>query len=126
MSARVSRAWANKAGIRSGAKYGNRKVTLDGIEFDSQREADKYADLILQQRARMISDLQLQVRFDLIGANGEPLRGENNHILYYLADFTYRDAAGTLVVADSKGMATPVYRLKKAILRAQGVEVIEV
>ena len=78
------------------SKYGNHKVTYDGIKFDSKKEMNRYIELKLLQRAGKISDLQLQVPFVLLQAgNGE--RG-----VKYIADFVYIDADGNKVVEDVK------------------------
>lgn len=82
------------------SKYGNHKVTFDGIKFDSKKEMNRYIELKLLQRAGKISDLQLQVPFVLLKAgNGE--RG-----VKYIADFVYLDADGNKVVEDVKSEAT--------------------
>lgn len=56
---------------RRGAKLGNRKVTVDGIEFDSKKEAQRYYELKLLQRAGVISELELQKEYELIPAQYE-------------------------------------------------------
>jgi hypothetical protein len=53
-------------------KYGNRKVTYLGIEFDSMKEANRYAALLMLQRAGEISELKTQVSFELVPAQFEP------------------------------------------------------
>lgn len=47
-------------------KYGNTKITVDGIQFDSKREAARYQELKLLERAGVISFLQRQTKFQLI------------------------------------------------------------
>jgi hypothetical protein len=107
-------------------KYSAKKVTVAGIEFDSKREADRYLILRDKQRHGLIRDLKLQVRIPLMGASGQ-LLGSNNHGLVYIADFQYTDVTtGQTVTEDAKGMILPLYSLKKAILRSQGIEVVEV
>lgn len=56
---------------RSRAKYGNRKVALDGITFDSKKEAQRYTELKLLEKAGKITGLQLQREFELIPAQRE-------------------------------------------------------
>ena len=105
--------------IRRKGKYGNRKSERDGIKFDSGKEAKRYRDLKLLAAAGEIRDLQLQVPFELT-VNGQK-------ICKYVADFTYRDAKGERVVEDAKGFKTPIYRLKKKLVKAcHGVEIKEV
>ena len=100
-------------------KYHARKTTVDGITFDSAAEARRYMDLRLLERAREIGDLQRQVRFDFV------LHGIK--IGTYVADFTYTDAATRArVVEDVKGVRTPVYVLKKKLMKAlHGIEISE-
>lgn len=81
-------------------KYGNRKVELDGIWFDSQKEADRYAELKLMERGKIITNLQVQPSFEIQPAF------EKNGIKYraikYIADFSYINEKGEPVVEDVK------------------------
>lgn len=107
------------------AKYHNERVATDDGDFDSKAEAARWADLKIMQRAGQIKDLERQVRIPLHGQNG-PLLGENGRPRVYVADFTYFDCAlGVPVIEDRKGFKTKEYVLKKAILRAQGIEIKE-
>lgn len=108
-----------------GNKYGAEKTQVGAITFDSKKEAARYADLLNMQRAGLISDLKLQVPIPLEGRDG-PLLSDAGRTLSYVADFTYKDADGTIVVEDSKGYRTRTFKLKKAILRGQGIHVVEV
>ncbi len=90
-------------------KYGAIKTTVDGIKFDSKKEAARYRALVLLQKAGHISDLSLQPRFDLI-ING-------TKIGFYKADFKYTQD-GKVVVEDVKGVLTPVYKIKKKMIKA--------
>lgn len=100
-------------------KYGNERTTVDGIAFDSKAEADHYQTLRNAERGGAISDLVMQPRFPLM-VNGE-LIGT------YVADFQYVDGDGQLVVEDVKGMRTPVYKLKKKLVKAvHGIDVMEI
>lgn len=104
-------------------KHGSRKTLLDGITFDSAKEAARYSTLKLWQQVGAIRDLRLQVSYDLYGANGE-------RVAKYLSDFTYWSVElNKEVVEDVKSPHTrtlPVYRLKLKLLRAQGVTISEV
>ena len=51
--------------MRRQDKYGNRKVTIDGITFDSKREMKRYCELKLLEKAGEISGLELQPEFDI-------------------------------------------------------------
>lgn len=112
-----------KKGFR---KFGNIPVEYDGIRFDSQREMARYAALRLLEKGGVIRDLRHQVRIPLHGRDG-PIRFQpSNRIAVYVADFVYFDVPkGVEVVEDSKGYPTPEYKLKRAILAAQGMEIIE-
>lgn len=93
-------------------KYHNKKTEIDGILFDSRREANRYQELKLWQMSGEIQDLVLQPSFDLI-VQGGAVVGK------YFADFKYR--MGTKVVIEdvkSPITKTPVYRLKKRIVEA--------
>jgi predicted DNA binding CopG/RHH family protein len=105
----------NGESVRS--KYGNRKVVVDGIRFDSQREADRWQELKLMQAAGEISELERQVRF--------PLRVKGQEICCYIADATYRKD-GKLVVDESKGVRTREYIIKRKLMFAlYGIEILE-
>lgn len=106
-------------------KYGNRKVIRDGIEFDSVKECQRYCELKLMQRAGLISDLQLQVPFELIPTqriDGKVVERAVN----YVADFVYQQD-GVQVVEDTKGYKTPEYIIKrKLMLWVHGIRIKEV
>ncbi len=110
-----------------GRVRGTRKTVVDGITFDSKREADRWRVLKAREAAGEISNLERQVAFPLFGKN-DCIKTPTGRQMRYLADFTYVDwkLNGVKVVEDSKGWATDVYKIKKAILAAQGVEIIEV
>lgn len=100
-------------------KYGNKKVTVDGIEFDSKKEARRYSELKLLERAGEIQDLQLQVKFELIPKQ----KGER--ACNYIADFVYTEN-GQTVVEDTKGFKTPEYIIKrKLMLERYGIRIKE-
>jgi len=95
------------------SKYRARRTTIDGIEFMSKKEAMRYEVLKAMQQSGEISDLQLQVKFDLlptIKRESETLRKKS-----YIADFVYMQE-GKRIVEDVKGFKTPIYSLKKHLL----------
>lgn len=107
-------------------KYHSRKTTLDGMEFDSLREANRYAELKLLQRVGEISDLRTQVKYTLIPAQKKP-SGGTERACTYTADFAYRDKTGREIVEDAKGVRTQQYTIRrKLMLWVHGIEVIEV
>jgi hypothetical protein len=87
-------------------KYRNNRVTVDGICFDSQLEADKYCELKLAHRAGLIAGFCLQPEFVLIEGTGE-MRPE-----IYRADFIVFNLDGTYEIIDTKGYETEVFRIK--------------
>ena len=107
-------------------KYGNRKVELDGIKFDSEREAKRYKELTLLERAGEIGGLQLQVPFEIIpGVVDERTGRVLQKPTHYIADFTYYEH-GNYIVEDAKGYRTEVYRLKrKLMLWRHGIRIKE-
>lgn len=107
------------------SKYNNKKIELDGIMFDSRREANRYKTLKLLEQSGEISNIERQKRFELIpkqtDANGRAVRACS-----YVADFVYTDKEGRRIVEDVKGMRTDVYKIKKKLmLYVHGVTVIE-
>mgnify|MGYP004543162299 FL=1 len=93
-------------------KYKNKKVLVDGEEFDSIRESQRYKELNLLERAGKIKNLELQPRFllqDSFKKNGRTFRK-----IEYVADFKYIEN-GKTIVEDVKGMQTDVFKLKHKI-----------
>ena len=106
-------------------KYGNKKIVVDGIKFDSQKEAARWRALKLIEKAGLIVDLRRQVRIPLMGQNGPITFKPSNRKAVYIADFVYFDVPkGVEVIEDAKGVQTPEFKLKRAILASQGVEII--
>lgn len=103
-----------------GNKYRNRRVTIDGLKFDSVREAKRYKQLAVLERAGLIDALRRQVRFPLI-VNGVL-------VCTYVADFTYTDESGRKVIEDAKGYATREYKTKARLFAAlhPGLSISEV
>nr|WP_010400599.1 DUF1064 domain-containing protein [Paracoccus sp. TRP] len=107
-------------------KYRNKIIIVDGVRFDSQKEAHRWGVLRMLQRNGLIRDLQRQLRIPLRGADGKPLRFvPSGRPAFYVADFAYHDVPkGVDVIEDVKGVQTPEFKLKRAILASQGVEII--
>lgn len=117
-------------------KYGSKKVRVDGIVFDSKREARRYCELKLLQRAGKIKDLELQKTFELlpvqrepdtIGARGGVKKGKViEQSVKYVADFVYTEN-GKTVVEDTKGFRTKDYIIKrKLMLYVHGIKIREI
>jgi len=103
---------------KTASKFGNQPTTLDGKSFHSKLEANRFAELQLMERAGEIKDLQTQVTFRLdIGGV---------HICKYIADFTYSTKHGREIVEDTKGAITPIYTMKKRLMKAiHGIDILE-
>ena len=111
-------------------KYGNKKVEVFGLKFDSKKEANYYLYLLDRQRKKEITELRCQVPFELIPAINEEqvvhLKTKDKFVtkcvqkaVHYVADFVYIDAStGEQVVVDTKGFRTEAYKLKKKMMRA--------
>lgn len=108
-------------------KYGNNVIQTEDGKFDSQREYTRWCELKLLQRAGEISDLQRQVKFELIPTQYDPVTKkvvERNCV--YIADFVYTEN-GKTVVEDAKGMRTKEYTIKrKLLLKERGLRIKEV
>lgn len=112
---------------RRPSKYGARKVEVDGIVFDSKKEAHRYGELKVMAKAGLITGLELQKKFVLIPAQREPdtigkrggrIKGKLlEHEVAYYADFYYFDCMSQeWVCEDTKGMRTPEYIIKRKLL----------
>lgn len=123
------------------SKYGNRKAVIDGITFDSRKEANRFLELRMLERAGKINALERQVKYVLI-----PTQRESSSEIYtkgahkgelkpgkvlekecsYIADFAYFQN-GHLVVEDTKGFRTEGYKIKrKLMLERYGIQIREV
>jgi hypothetical protein len=91
-------------------KYNATPQVVDGHRFPSKREAKRYADLVLLQRAGQIHDLRIQVAY--------PLKVGDKIIGKYVADFVYWEGKAE-IVEDCKGYRTPIYKWKKKHFEAQ-------
>ena len=95
------------------SKYRAKKAVVDGIEFESAKEAKRFTKLRDMEEAGKIQGLRLQVPYEIIPSfecDGVKYRG-----MRYIADFVYyRD--GKVVVEDCKGFKTPEYKMKKKLM----------
>ncbi len=102
-------------------KYGNKKTIVGDFTFDSAKEAKRWGELMLLQRAGQISDLRRQIPYPLV-VNGKT-------VCKLVVDFDYREN-GQLIVEDTKSEFTrklPVWRLKSKLFTAiHGFSVREV
>ena len=133
-------AWQNYYALRKkGNKYHNSAVIVDGISFQSMKEARRWRELKLMESAGMIHGLTRQKKYVLIPAQREPdtegkrggkVKGKllERECAYY-ADFTYYDKDGREVVEDVKSPATRTeqYKIKKKLmLYVHGIQIVEV
>lgn len=107
-----------------GMKYHNIKTVINGERFDSRKEAARWQELLLLQRAGKITRLNRQVSYQLI-----PSQYVDGHLVErpcnYVADFVYWQN-GKLVVEDTKGKKTPEYIIKrKLMLQVYGIRIKE-
>ena len=119
---------------KPGVKYNNTKVTCDGHTFDSKHEFQRYCELKLLEKGKVISNLELQKKFVLIpaqyaieeryGKNGKKLKDGKTLLereCSYIADFVYTlNETGETIVEDAKSQITredKTYILKRKMLR---------
>ena len=101
---------------------------VNGIPFDSKKEARRYGELLLLEKAGVITDLEMQVKYILIPAQYEEYEryGKTGNRLKdgkrllekecaYIADFVYSEN-GKMVVEDTKGMRTKDYVIKRKLM----------
>lgn len=99
-------------------KYHSRKVTLDGITFPSQKEANKYAELKLLQMAGEVTKLEMQPEF-ILQEGYRDSNGKWHRPIKYRADFKVSYRGGRVEVIETKGFRTEAYRMKKKMFLAR-------
>lgn len=111
-------------------KYHNQATVLDGLKFDSKKEAKRWAELKLMERAGEITDLFRQFPITLLRSQRDAKGKVIERPIKYVADFVYTDkATGKMVVEDVKSPATrtDVYKIKKKLmLYFYGIRIKEV
>lgn len=136
--------WRTYGQKKESNKYHAEKITIDGETFDSRKEARRWQDLRLLEKAGEISDLRRQVKYTLIPSQREaPIVTKTGRIkpgkliekeVSYVADFVYQDThTGDTIVEDVKGYRDPgsagykVFVLKrKMMLYFYGIRIREV
>ena len=104
-------------GTKKGPKYNNQKSkSLDGHTFDSKKELNRYNELRLMLAKGIITDLVLQPSFSFT-YEGRPIKrmDKGSKCLRYIADFSYKNLKGELVVEDVKGFKTKDFLIKQAL-----------
>ena len=91
------------------------------MTYDSKKEARRHRELLLLERANKITNLERQVKFELIP------KQDGERACTYVADFVYTNVdTGERVVEDTKGFKTEVYRIKKKLmLWVHNIRIIE-
>ena len=98
--------------FNKGSKYHSKKITIDGIDFASKKEANRYTELKLLEKQGYIKDVECQHKFLL--QPGFKKNGETYRPILYIADFVYLDLrTNKNIVEDVKGMETEVFKLKR-------------
>lgn len=107
-------------------KYNNKKITRNGITYDSIKEYRRHLDLIFLEKTGKIKDLKRQVKFVLIPSQKVDGKVVERPVTY-IADFVYENEKGRVVVEDTKGVKTKDYIIKrKLMLWVHGIRIQEV
>ena len=100
-------------------KYHNKKVLYDNIKFDSKKESKRYYELKLLEKAKLITELETQKKFELQESFYDN-NGKKQRAITYTVDFFYHDELKKVYIAeDVKGYATDVYKIKKKLFMYQ-------
>lgn len=108
------------------SKYRNIKTTIDGIKFDSKKEAERYKELKLLERAGEIKYLQLQKEFVVVPES------ELYKEVVYKADFVYTEIKTNKRIIEDvkgyrKGTAYTIFKIKQKLMyHIYGLEVVEI
>ena len=93
-------------------KYNNKIITVNNIKFSSKGEANRYCNLMLLVRGKVIKDLELQPKFLLQPSFRK--NGKTHRAINYIADFRYIENDKE-VIEDFKGMETEVFKIKRKL-----------
>ena len=108
-------------------KYGAQKTTFHGKQFDSKKEAQRFAELRYMQMGKLISGLECQVKFELIPNQKDENGKVIERAVSYIADFVYTDLkTGEQIVEDTKGHKTTDYVIKRKLMLQKGIKVKEI
>lgn len=109
----------------------NKYHNIRSSGYDSRKEKRRSDELKLLQKAGIISDLQEQVRFELIPSQYEIIGGKKKcieHACHYVADFVYTENS-KLIVEDVKSPITRKNKeyiiKKKLMLYLHGIKIRE-
>jgi len=104
-------------------KYHARKTAVDGRTFDSKKEAERYCELKLMEKAGQISTLICQAPYVVL--DDYVMDGKKKRGITYIADFVYIDSDDIVHIEDVKGVKTDVYKLKKKMFESRYHRTIE-
>jgi hypothetical protein len=106
-------------------KYNARKVKIDGYLFDSRREAERYSELRIMEKAGEIKDLIVHPKIEL--QPGFNYKDKRIKAINYIADFQYYDEHDNIIIEDVKGVETQAFRIKWKMLqyKFRGLSAIE-
>lgn len=104
---------------RGANKFGAKKTKIGDITFDSKKEARRWTELQLLERAGHITDLRRQVKIELMGQH-RPLLTRTGRKMKLTADFAYIED-GVQVYEDAKGMWTRDFEVRYAVAIAMGI-----
>lgn len=94
------------------SKYGAKKVTIDGITFDSKAEGRYYEHLLKLKKTGVVEDFEMQKVFTLLDRFAHPHTGRIVRAVTYRADFEVYYTDGRVEVVDIKGFPTPEFKIK--------------
>lgn len=99
------------------SKYHSRKTVIDGIEFASKKEAQRYVVLNAMEKAGEIDGLQIQPKYRLIPSQ-KFTNMDSERPVDYVADFQYHVIkTGEIIVEDVKGLRTKDYVIKRKLFK---------
>lgn len=123
---RISNKTAQRLGLVGKSKYNNRKVTYQGLTFDSKKEFEYYLILKDKEKRGLVFNIKRQVPLEIQPAFTDKT-GVKHRAITYKADFVYTDrVSGKVRYIDVKGFRTEVYKLKKKLLAYKGIIIEEV
>ena len=123
---RISNKTAQRLGLVGKSKYNNRKVTYQGLTFDSKKEFEYYLILKDKEKRGLVFNIKRQVPLEIQPAFTDKT-GVKHRAITYKADFVYTDrVSGKVKYIDVKGFRTEVYKLKKKLLAYKGIIIEEV
>ena len=94
------------------SKYGAKKITIDGITFDSKAEGRYYEHLLKLKKTGVVEDFEMQKVFTLLDRFAHPHTGRIVRAVTYRADFKVYYTDGRVEVVDIKGFPTPEFKIK--------------